>query len=129
MRILVVEDEAPIAEYLQRSLEEIGCSSYIAGDADKAGELLQLYEIDAITLDLGIPGKGGLAWLEDLARDKPELASKTLVITGAFLESEGISRLARCGAGILSKPFTIDQLREAVRVQLERPGMNAARAD
>jgi DNA-binding response OmpR family regulator len=125
MRILVVEDERPVAEYLQRSLEELGCASFIAGDAAKAAELLQLYEIDAITLDLGIPGKGGLAWLEELAREQPELARKTLVITGSFLESEGISRLARCGAGILSKPFTVDQLREAVRVQLERPGINS----
>ena len=47
--------------------------------------------------------------------------SGTLVITGSHLDSTLVERLARCGAGVLTKPFTLDALGEAVRSQIARP--------
>ena len=56
MKILVIEDEAIVAELLQESLEELGNSCVLAGDADDADRLLDQHAVDAVTLDLGIPG-------------------------------------------------------------------------
>jgi len=119
VNILVVEDEASVAEMIQRALEDLGNSCVIARDADDADRLLASAEVEAVTLDLGMPGRGGLSWLESVARTRPELARKTLVITGMYLEPECVGRLARCGAGILAKPFTLEHLADAVRTQLE----------
>ena len=119
MRILVVEDETYIAELLQEALEDMGNSCIVAADTDDADRLLNEHSIDAVTLDLGIPGRGGLEWLDDVARTRPTLARKTLVITGLALEPDSVSRLARHGAGMLAKPFTLESLYEAIRTQLD----------
>ena len=118
MNILVVEDESLVAEMLRRSLEQLGNTCLVAQDADAADRVLRDHTIEAVTLDLGMPGRAGLDWLEDVATTQPDLARRTLVITGRHLNSEDVERLAWCGAGILAKPFTMENLEEAVRAQL-----------
>ena len=119
MNILVVEDEIDVGEMIQAALEAMGNSCVIAESADHAEIVLSSDPVDAVTLDLGMPGRTGLDWLESMARARPDLARKTLVITGAALGPDSIERVARCGAGLLSKPFTLETLEEAVRTQLE----------
>lgn len=118
MRFLVVEDELYIAELLQQVLERLGNTCVLAHDADEARRVLDEHSVEALTLDLGIPGQCGLEWLETVARDDPDLARRTLVITGRELERDSVERLARCGAGVLSKPFTLEGLHEAVNAQI-----------
>jgi DNA-binding response OmpR family regulator len=121
MNILIVEDESYVAEMLRRALEELGNECLLAFDATTAQEMLDEHEVEALTLDLGMPGPSGLDWLENLATTRPELAARTLVITGQTLDPDAAQRLARCGAGLLAKPFTLDHLEEAVRAQIDRP--------
>jgi len=118
VRFLVIEDENYLAELLQQVLERLGNTCLLANDAEHADRLLGRHPIDALTLDLGMPGRGGLEWLESVASERPELARRTLVITGMQLEREAVERLARCRAGVLAKPFTLDHLHEAVRAQI-----------
>ena len=119
MRILVVEDESMVAEMLSRALEQLGNSCVVASDTRSAEKLLEEHPVDAVTLDLTMPGQDGLDWLEAIAGARPDLAKRTLVITGRPLEAPSVERLARCGAGILAKPFTLDKLEDAVRAQLD----------
>jgi DNA-binding response OmpR family regulator len=121
MKILVIEDEGQVAQMLCRALEALGNTCLHAYDAAAATEVLEHQPVDAVTLDLCMPGQPGLAWLEDVARDRPDLARSTLVITGRDLDAETAERLARCGAGVLAKPFTLAGLAEAVRAQIARP--------
>jgi two-component system OmpR family response regulator len=121
MRILVVEDEHPVAEMLCRALEALGNDCLCAHDAATATEILREQPVDAVTLDLCMPGQPGMSWLENIAETRPELARSTLVITGSHLDAETVERLARCGAGVLAKPFTLESLAEAVRAQIARP--------
>jgi len=121
MNILVVEDEQPVAEMLCKALEALGNSCIAACDADAATRMLEEHTVDAVTLDLCMPGRPGLTWLEEVARSRPQLARSTLVITGSHLDPDLVARLARCGAGVLAKPFTLDSLAEAVRAQIARP--------
>ena len=122
MKILIVEDEQPVAEMLCRALEALGNSCICANDADSATAVLRKHPVDAVTLDLCMPGRQGLNWLEDVAAVRPDLARSTLVITGSHLDAGLVERLARCGAGVLAKPFTLESLAEAVRCQIDRPG-------
>ncbi len=120
MNILVVEDEPDVAEVLRRALEQLGNRCVLAADAEQAERALGQDAFDAVTLDLSMPGRGGLEWLEGVARSRPDLARKTLIITGMQLCAESVSRLTRCGAGVLAKPFTVEHLIDAVRCQLDR---------
>lgn len=121
MKILVVEDEETVAEMLCKALEALGNDCLCAYDAATATEILQEQPVDAVTLDLCMPGQPGMSWLESVAETHPDLARSTLVITGSHLDAETVERLARCGAGVLAKPFTLDSLAEAVRAQIARP--------
>lgn len=120
MHVLIVEDESLVAELIRQALERKGVTCLLAGSADEADRLLGENEVDAVTLDLGMPGRPGLDWLESVAGTRPELARKTLVITGLDLDAELVRRLACCGAGILAKPFTLDGLDDAFRSQIAR---------
>ncbi|HKQ61994.1 MAG TPA: response regulator [Candidatus Polarisedimenticolaceae bacterium] len=123
MNILVVEDDESVAELLRRALELLGNHCYLAPDAQIADRILHDTAVDAVTLDLGIPGRDGLEWLETMAVSRPRLAGRTLVITGLAVSPDLAQRMARCGAGLLAKPFTLELLAEAVRAQLgwQRP--------
>ena len=124
MKILIVEDEQTVAEMLCRALEQLGNSCICARDADSASAVLDRQQIDGVTLDLSMPGTPGMHWLEQVAELRPDLARNTLVITGSHLDAELVERLARCGAGVLAKPFTLENLAEAVRAQITRPSAN-----
>ena len=119
MNILIVEDENDVAEIVQEALEALGGRCVRASGAEEADRALVSEHLDAVTLDLGLGSDDGLAWLERLADICPELAHRTLVITGRELEAEAVTRLARCGAGLLAKPFTTEGLTAAVRAQIE----------
>ena len=119
MRVLVVEDEMFVAELIQHALEARGMTCLRAETAEEAERVLSGQEIDAVTLDLGMPGRGGLDWLEEMSGQRPDLARKTLVITGLSLDTALVERLASCGAGVLAKPFTIDGLQDAFRSQVD----------
>jgi two-component system KDP operon response regulator KdpE len=106
---------------IQQILENMGNSCVLAETAEVADRILKEQAIDAVTLDLGMPGRrSGLDWLETVVQTRPDLAQRTLIVTGQSLGPEKIERLARCGAGILAKPFSMESLREAVRTQLAR---------
>jgi DNA-binding response OmpR family regulator len=118
MNILVVEDEIQIAELIRRELQEMGNQCILARDAEHADNLLDEHLVDGVTLDLGMPGRGGLDWLEAMALFDPALARRTLVITGLDADREVMERLVQCGAGFLAKPFTMEALRHAIDSQL-----------
>ncbi len=126
MHILVVEDEQYVAEMLCKALETLGNSCLWARDARTATAMLAEHPVEAVTLDLSMPGQPGLQWLERMVTTRPDLARSTLVITGSHLDREVVERLARCGAGILAKPFTLECLAEAVRSQIARPSRDYA---
>lgn len=121
MEILIVEDEREVAELIRESLEPLGMQCRIAEDATAADRVLSEHRVDAVTLDLGIPGRPGVEWLELVANRHPQLARRTLVITGLDLQRDLVERLARCGAGVLAKPFSVSGLHDAVRSQFARP--------
>lgn len=121
MEILVIEDEREVAELIREGLRRLGMHARIAADAEAADRELAQNSIDAVTLDLGMPGRSGVEWLEAVAETHPDLARRTVVITGLDLDRELVERLALCGAGVLAKPFSLEGLYDAVRTQLARP--------
>jgi len=112
MRILVIDDEPRVAALIQDTLEAAGHRCIVARDADEADSLLVDGDVDGITVDLRMPGRDGLIWLEHLAGTRPELARRCVLLTGSYLQPQECRRLQDCGATLLFKPFTLDRLLE-----------------
>ncbi|MEM7011556.1 MAG: response regulator, partial [Verrucomicrobiota bacterium] len=66
MRILVVEDQAKIATFIQSGLEEAGFAVEICGNGDDGFELATEQSFDAMVLDIMLPGRDGLSVLRGL---------------------------------------------------------------
>ncbi len=113
-----MEDEPAVADLIEETLELAGHRCVRARDSEEADRMLSAQRVDGITLDVRMPGRDGLDWLGSLFAKRPELARRTLVVTGTFLSPEDCSHLARCGASMLAKPFRVEELVETIHKQL-----------
>ena len=75
-RILVVEDEAKLANAVKQGLVEDGFTVELAGTAEEAEPIIARGALDLIVLDLGLPGKSGL----DLLREMRAAGNNTPVL-------------------------------------------------
>jgi DNA-binding response OmpR family regulator len=118
MTILVVDDEPFLAELVQEILQAKGHRCVLARSAAEADAVLEVEPVDGMVVDMHMPGRNGLDWLEDIARLHTDLVKKTLVITGSDLSPETYARTRKLGADLLPKPFRIEDLVDAVSRRL-----------
>ncbi|RYF51808.1 MAG: response regulator [Comamonadaceae bacterium] len=112
--ILAVEDEAPIRMLLAEFIEEMGHSAVMAADGEDAiTQLAKHDEVDLLITDIRMPGMSGLdlAWLARTKR--PEVP--IVFITGYAPELNDTPLAQEAHTAVLTKPFTLEQLRAAVR--------------
>lgn len=107
-QILLVEDEARIAQFVAKGLEAAGLDVTVAEDGD-VGAFLAATELFAlIVLDLGLPGTPGLDILRLLRHDRPH--TPVILLTAA---DEPLARrvgLAEGATEYLTKPFVFEDL-------------------
>ena len=121
MLILAVDDEVSVADMIREILEQEGHGCVTAGSVDDAEWIRRSVAVDAMLLDLTMPGRRPLDWLEDLARLDPLAASRTAIMTGYRLDDGTLRRIRACGAALLQKPFRIDELLDVVRACAAHP--------
>ena len=119
MRILVIEDEPRILEFLARGLEAEGFSVLGARDGQEGLRLAGKAPCDLVILDLLLPRLDGLSVLRALETARPDLPV-VIVSARADLKTKlnGFDLGAR---DYLTKPFSFDELLARVRVHLRRP--------
>jgi DNA-binding response OmpR family regulator len=78
-RVLICEDEPDIAELMRQMLENQGYRCDIANSANQALSMLKQRRYDAMTLDIMLPGKDGIAFLRQL-REQPEFDALEVII-------------------------------------------------
>lgn len=118
MKILVVEDEKPSAAALKRGLGEEGFAVDVATDAPAANQAVQVYEYDAIVLDVRLPKGSGF----DLCRQWREagLTTPILFLTACDDVSDRVRGLDLGGDDYLVKPFAFEELLARVRALVRR---------
>lgn len=119
-RVLVVEDEPRIAQFLAKALRMDGHEVVVAEDGEVAVFLSLTERFDAVVLDLTLPGRSGLEVLATVHAERPDVP--VLMLTG---RDDAAARRACSEAGaarFLAKPLVVEDLREHVRTLLaERP--------
>jgi DNA-binding response OmpR family regulator len=121
MRMLIVEDDAPLAGVLRQGLEPIGLAIDIAGGVREAEDCLAAAEFDILILDVGLPDGDGLGLLRALRRRGATVP--VLVLTARDAPAEKVTGLDTGADDYLVKPFHLPELASRVRALLRRPGL------
>lgn len=117
-RILIVEDDANIAELLELHLRDEGFRVVHAADGDEGLRLLEAEEWDALVLDLMLPGTGGL---EICRRARAmERYTPTIIMSARGSEVHRILGLEVGADDYLAKPFSVLELVARVKALLRR---------
>ncbi len=107
-RILIVDDEDPIREFLSRAFDAAGYQVIAVSNGEEAVEMCGFEDIDIVFLDYLMPGMKGDRVFEMVKKVSP--STDIVFITGVD-EIPGINRLLDQGlAYILKKPFKIDKI-------------------
>ncbi len=116
LRVLVVEDEPGIRDFLARGLANAGFIATTAADGI-VGQQLALAEVfDAIVLDLMLPGRSGLEVLAAVREARPNVP--VLVLTARGRIEDRVEALEAGAIDYLVKPFALPELVARLRAQL-----------
>jgi len=124
MRILVVEDEAAIADFVQRGLTAEGHRVEVAGDGPSGEQRALETDVDLVILDRMLPGRDGLDVLARIRASKPGLP--VIVLTARGEIADRVDGLDAGATDYVVKPFAFDELAARVRAHLRAPGQPAA---
>ncbi len=122
MRLLVVEDEARIASFIRRGLEEERHAVDVAPDGDDAVHLATLNDYDVILLDVLLPRKNGLAVCRELrARN---VSAPILMLTAKDSVEDRVAGLRIGADDYLTKPFAFDELLARIDALVRRQSLD-----
>ena len=119
MRILLIEDEAGIAEFIQRALRAHGHQVDSCGDGLEGERQALTSDVDLVILDRMLPGREGVEVLRGIRAAKPDLP--VIMLTALDEIHEKVGALDAGATDYVTKPFSVDELLARVRVHLRRP--------
>ena len=120
MRILVVEDEALIAESIKTALQEAGFVPEVVSDGDTAWFQGGTEEYSAAVLDIGLPQLDGLSVLRNWRQEKVNMPVILLTAKGSW--SERVDGIDAGADDYLVKPFHMEELIARLRALVRRSG-------
>jgi DNA-binding NtrC family response regulator len=114
-RILIVDDEPALRHTLDRVVSSLGFDVVAVGEPSLAYEMLNGGSFDLVLLDLHLPQISGDALYLALVRRWPRLRGRIVLMTGdpTAVRTDWPTELIDCP--VLSKPFTLDALKSALR--------------
>lgn len=110
-KILIVEDDPAVADYLTALFEDNGYLTCSAMSAQDGFELAQKEQPDLITLDLELPDEWGPRFYRKLSSDKTLRNTPVIVISGLSGNKYAVGK----AVASLSKPFDRDELLKIVK--------------
>lgn len=119
MRILIVEDEREILDFLKKTLKSECYVVDTAEDGERGSYLARTNDYDLVILDNVMPKKTGLQVCQEVRRD-----GKTTPILILSVKSEITTKVDLLNAGAddyLTKPFSVDELLARIKALLRRP--------
>jgi len=120
MRILVVEDESRIADFLSRGLVSAGYAVDVAATGGSAIDMIHSTDYDLVILDLGLPDVDGLTVLQKIRNRK--VSPPVLILSARDAVDDRVKGLEGGADDYLVKPFASEELIARLRALLRRTG-------
>lgn len=116
--VLVIDDEPDILSLCERILASEGYSVYTAGSGFQAVEIARETPLDVVVFDVKMPDSDGITVFGKIKSYQPEVVG--IVITGYPSMEAAIDALKQGVSGFVLKPFTPNELRQALQDALDR---------
>lgn len=120
-RILVVDDEQSMREFLAILLEREGYHVAQAENADAALKMLESDTYDLVVSDVSMPGLNGMALLERIKTTTPETA--VLMITAYTTAEQAVEAMKLGAYDYIAKPFKVEEVKVLVKNALEKSSL------
>lgn len=121
-KVLIVDDQNGIRILLVEVFSSEGYETFQAANGKVALEIVKMHVPDLVLLDMKIPGMDGLEILKHIKQMNPDI--KVIMMT-AYGELDMIKEATDLGALMhFTKPFDIDEMRQAVNMQLKGTANN-----
>ena len=121
INVLVVDDEAVLAEMVSMALRYEGWNIATAGDGAAALESARSQRPDVVALDVMLPDMSGLEVLRKLREESPQLP--VLLLTAKDAVEDRIAGLTAGGDDYVTKPFSLEEVVLRLRALLRRTGV------
>jgi len=118
MRILVIEDEQKVANFIKQGLKEEGYSVDVAYDGEEGYFLAKDNEYDVVILDLMLPKMDGITLCKKLRAEK--ITTPILMLTAKDSVKDKVTGLDSGANDYLTKPFSFEELFARIRVLLRK---------
>ena len=122
MRILVVEDQAKMANFLKKGLNEVGYAVDLAESGSAAESYMAQGDYDLVILDVMLPDQSGIDTARHFRRDG--FVGPILMLTALSTTKDKIHGLDAGADDYLTKPYSFDELHARVRALLRRNPTN-----
>jgi two-component system NtrC family sensor kinase len=120
--ILLIEDEPSVIAFLRAALQRRGYTVVDASSGEEGLKLLSSGKYAGVISDIRMPGAvNGADVHEWIQRNRPELKSRIILISGDTANSETQTFLAKSGTPCIEKPFRVQQLIATVEKTFGKP--------
>ncbi|HLE89843.1 MAG TPA: response regulator transcription factor [Anaerolineales bacterium] len=123
MRILIVEDEAGVAGFVEQGLTEAGYAVDVARDGSEGLEYALAFEYDVMVLDIMLPKMNGLDLLHEIRDQRVKVP--VLLLTARDGVDDRVKGLDVGADDYLVKPFAFPELLARIRALLRRPPLQS----
>jgi DNA-binding response OmpR family regulator len=123
MKILIVEDETKVADFLNRGLQQSGYETDVAVDGQEGYDKIGRNDYDLILLDLMLPKIGGFDLISKIRSCKPSVP--IIAVTAKASVEDRVQGLDRGCDDYLVKPFSFAELLARIKAQIRRGGSAA----
>jgi heavy metal response regulator len=124
MRVLVIEDEKKISDFVKRGLKEEGYAVDTARDGEEGGFLAKTNDYDLIILDLMLPKVDGLTLCGNFKKEK--IKTPILMLTAKDTVKDKVAGLDAGADDYITKPFAFEELLARVRAILRKDAARPA---
>ena len=119
MRVLVIEDDPTVGQFVKRGLEEQRWSVDLVADGEEGESLARTQPYDLVVLDMRLPGRSGLEVLRNLRAKGFE--RPVLVLTAQDAVDAKVTALRAGADDYVTKPFAFEELLARVEALARRP--------